>query len=117
MAISKRKRAKVWSMFGGRCAYCGCTILYEDMEVDHIVSKSFHEQNELDNMDRIENLYPSCHLCNTAKGDDSLEQFKRNLKQVRMKLERNLYYRLALKYKVLKASKFNGVFFFEKMKR
>lgn len=41
---------------------------------------------------------------------------KRNLKQMRRKLEMNLYYRVAAKYKIVKAHKFNGVFYFEKLK-
>ena len=35
-SISKEKRLKVYSIFNGKCAYCGCDIYLESFHIDHI---------------------------------------------------------------------------------
>ena len=37
MAFSKSVRQSVYEKYGGRCAYCGRKIEYNDMQVDHFV--------------------------------------------------------------------------------
>ena len=36
--ITAAQRMKVWQKYNGHCAYCGCEIMLEEMQVDHIVS-------------------------------------------------------------------------------
>lgn len=38
--MKKETRLKVYRMYDGHCAYCGRTIEYKDMQVDHIVPKT-----------------------------------------------------------------------------
>lgn len=38
--MKKETRLKVYRMYDGHCAYCGRTIEYKDMQVDHIVPKN-----------------------------------------------------------------------------
>lgn len=35
--LSKNTRRFVYDKYGGRCAYCGSKIAFEDMQVDHKV--------------------------------------------------------------------------------
>lgn len=35
--MKKEERLRVYKMYDGHCAYCGKSIKYEDMQVDHIV--------------------------------------------------------------------------------
>lgn len=38
--MKKEERLRVYKMYDGHCAYCGKSIKYEDMQVDHIVPKN-----------------------------------------------------------------------------
>lgn len=63
MAISKKTRVAVYKKFDGHCAYCGRHIAYNDMQVDHF--KPQRAWNPEDSgTDDIENLMPSCRMCN-----------------------------------------------------
>ena len=70
-AIKKADRLLTYQKFNGRCAYCGCEIKYEEMEVDHFVS---HMSNMGE--DDISNYMPACHDCNHVKVDYTITQFK-----------------------------------------
>lgn len=65
-----RERKMIYNMFGGRCAYCGCEIDWEELEVDHIVPyvKGGRTYN---------NLFPACSICNNTKGTMSVEEFRK----------------------------------------
>ncbi|MEL3914691.1 HNH endonuclease signature motif containing protein [Aeromonas caviae] len=67
---SKTKRGKVFSMFGGNCAYCGDQIMIETFHVEHVVPKSSGGANE------YVNLMPSCEGCNRTKRTWSIEEFR-----------------------------------------
>ena len=70
-AIKKSERLLTYQKFNGHCAYCGCEIKYEDMEVDHFIS---HMSNMEE--DNIDNYMPACHDCNHVKVDYTINQFK-----------------------------------------
>ncbi|EOS94737.1 HNH endonuclease [Erwinia tracheiphila] len=68
--FSETKRKIIFNKFYGRCAYCGTSVEFIDMHIDHITPKKEGGNNEL------RNLNPSCAKCNTTKGDRSLEDFR-----------------------------------------
>ena len=70
-AIKKSERLLVYQKYNGHCAYCGCEIKYEEMEVDHFIS---HMSNMGE--DTIDNYMPACHDCNHVKVDYTINQFK-----------------------------------------
>lgn len=53
--LGKAQRKRVFDMFGGRCAYCGCELSLDRFSIDHIVP--LHNGGE----DCIENMMPSCN--------------------------------------------------------
>jgi len=61
-------RSYVFHRDGARCAYCG-NARAERYELDHIVPRSRGGVN------RVSNLVVSCHDCNIAKGNQSVEEF------------------------------------------
>lgn len=75
-SITKNERLTTYEKFNGRCAYCGCNIKYEEMEVDHFKS---HKTNMGE--DNIDNYMPACHDCNHLKVDFTIEQFKKAIKR------------------------------------
>lgn len=109
--IPKSVRKKVYQKFNGRCAYCGCELAYKDMQVDHI--KSVYGNNGSND---IENLMPSCRMCNFYKSTYSLDDFRKNLETLHERLQKQYIYRLALKYGLITEHKDKIVFYFEKEK-
>ena len=86
MAISKKTREEVYNKFNGLCAYTGKP-LDEKWQVDHIfpkcsiVWKQTKEVREklgcnIDNMDSIDNLFPSIRIVNHYKRSETLEVFR-----------------------------------------
>ncbi len=72
--ISKSTKIKVWNKTGGRCWYCGCR-LKPWSDVNNTVGEIFTDVFCIDHATpkhkggngRIENLLPSCWLCNSGK--------------------------------------------------
>lgn len=47
MAISKEIRQKVYDMYNGHCAYCGCQLELKDMQIDHIKPKYLGGEDDI----------------------------------------------------------------------
>ncbi len=98
--ISKQNRLKLYKRFNGHCAYCGCKILFEEMEIDHSVPiAKTNNENSAHFISSNYNLRPTCHDCNNFKNSMSAGEFKFYLEEKLMKeLKKVLPYRIALKY-------------------
>jgi 5-methylcytosine-specific restriction endonuclease McrA len=84
--MNKNIRKQVYWKYGGHCAYCGKTIAFEDMQVDHLIplrrgdSDEFLERHHLvRGTDDMDNLMPSCRSCNFRKGEMTLDDFRKEL--------------------------------------
>lgn len=114
--MKKKKRLKVWYKYNKKCAYCGCDLEYKDMQIDHIQSKFHYEYFKLDgDINREENLNPSCRQCNFYKSSDTLEDFRKNLSTVHERLSKEFIFRLAVKHGIVEYKGFDGKFYFEKI--
>lgn len=60
-------RQFLFELFGRKCVYCDDEP--DEIEIDHVIPRS------KGGSDRISNLVPSCHKCNQAKSDVSIEEF------------------------------------------
>ena len=96
-SISKATRLKVYEKYGGRCAYCGCTLELKDMQVDHIQSVYWYN-----GANDIENYNPACRMCNFYKSTRTVEDFKKALGKLLSGLEKVFIFRLAIKYGLIK---------------
>lgn len=117
MSINRKLRDIVYNKYNGHCAYCGCEIEYEDMQVDHIVPKCRNNEQYVAKIgsDEISNMNPSCRMCNYYKRMDSIEGFRERLTDMLMRNERRPFdYRLALKYGLIKEDIKPIKFYFEK---
>ena len=60
-------------LFSYRCCYCGVsfnkTLNDSNIQIDHIFSESFRKTVSDFDFDAIENLAPSCSVCNRRKSD------------------------------------------------
>lgn len=129
--MKKETRLKVYRMYDGHCAYCGRTIEYKDMQVDHIVPKNRGMYSRWDEKqgkfaviqgeDSLENYMPACRACNFRKRDMTLEQFRAEIKRqavgllsgaAKFQMKMSIAYGLIIPQFDKKV-----VFYFEKVKR
>lgn len=107
--MNKEKRLKVYNKFGGRCAYCGKEIEYKDMQVDHIKPKC---QGGTDNID---NLFPTCRLCNHYKRECSPQVYKEwKLSTLTDKLRKIYIFRVAERYGMVDVKEWDRKFYYER---
>ena len=107
----KIDRKAVWQKYGGRCAYCGCEITIKEMQVDHVKPKRIGGSNDMDN------LNPSCRLCNHYKRAMSLEEFRTwALGGLVSRLRKIYIVRVAEKYGIITINNYDKKFYFEKIK-
>ena len=97
MGISKKVREAVYQKYNGHCAYCGREIAYKDMQVDHFYPLRAWGIEDA-GTDDISNLMPSCRMCNHYKRANSLETFRRYIKEIPRKLRQNYIYKVGSVY-------------------
>ena len=108
-SIPKKIREQVYQKYNGHCAYCGCELEYKDMQVDHVKSVFYYNGTN-----DIDNLLPSCRMCNFYKSTFTLDEFRKNLETLHERLQKLFIYRLALKYGLITEHKDKVMFYFEK---
>lgn len=95
---------------GGRCAYCGIELSYEDMQVDHV------EALRNDGKDDLANMLPACRSCNHYKHTLTVDKFREMVERGPEILARDsVAYRMAVRFGTVKPSPKKVVFFFEKV--
>lgn len=125
---NKIDRQLVWQKYGGKCAYCGEQITVKDMQVDHIIPQwnfenmvkkqgfipSFLTNLTVDDLNHIDNLNPSCRVCNKWKSGNPLEVFRNELtSQIKRLNEYSSNYRIAKKYGLIEEKPTQIKFYFE----
>lgn len=111
--FSKTFRRQVLDKTSGRCAYCGCPLSLNKMQIDHVVPLHNGGTNDIDN------LLPSCRSCNHYKDTFSIELFRDNIERIPQALDgSSVLYRIAKRYGLVHEDRKKKVeFYFEKMKR
>ena len=105
----KIDRQKVYDKYNGHCAYCGKAISIKEMQVDHILPKRNGGTNDIDN------LNPSCRLCNHYKRAANIETFRHGLLGGLIKRLMKIYiFRVALDYGMITINGWDKKFYFEK---
>ena len=105
----KIDRQKVYEKYNGHCAYCGKPITIKDMQVDHILSK------RNGGTDDIDNLNPSCRMCNHYKRAADIETLRNCLLGGLIKRLMKIYiFRVALDYRMITINGWDKKFYFEK---
>lgn len=125
--MKKELRVQVYNKYGGRCAYCGKEIAYKDMQVDHLTPKilahwyiSERAKQSMkvvgDSIDSFENLMPSCRRCNHYKRAYRLDEFRRLMKTLHKRIQKDYISKVAIDYGIVRLIPFDGIFYFEKCK-
>lgn len=100
-------RREIYNLFGGKCAYCGKKLDFDDMTVDHVLPQCKGGTND------PENTYPACYLCNNQKADMTLEEFREYISNIEEELDTNKAYRLALRFNKISVKPRDIKFYFE----
>jgi len=125
----KINRDIIYNKFKGKCAYCGHKIKIKDMQVDHIIPKStysFHMETRhkvptflshltIYDVNHVDNLFPSCQVCNLRKLNYSLEDFRSEVGELVNILEnKSQTYKLAKRFNFVTTKRVKSFkFYFE----
>jgi hypothetical protein len=125
----KIDRQIVYDKYRGHCAYCGEVISIKDMQVDHIIPQwnfvwdiknkfkvppFLIHLTELD-VNHIDNLLPTCRVCNKWKSAHSLDVFRTEIEEQLKRLnDYSSNYRIAKKYGLVKEMPSKITFYFER---
>lgn len=109
--LSKDERRNILRKTDGHCAYCGCKLKYNEMQIDHIVP--IHAGGE----DNEYNMLPACKSCNHYKGGSSLETFRKFVEKMPDTLKRDsVTYRNSVRFGLVVPKPRKVIFYYEKMK-
>ena len=115
--VKGKEREAVRNMYDGRCAYCGKR-LQKTFHVDHIVPVLRYEgerTKHAQELDALSNLRPACPRCNIWKHSMSVEEFRAEIAaQPERLLKRSAGFALAKDFKLVRISKKDVIFYFEK---
>ena len=105
---SKAEREKIYNKTNGKCAYCGCTLPYEKMQIDHVIPLN------LGGCDTEENMLAACRSCNHRKGTLTVDKFRHSIEQAPQVLLRDsVTYRNACRFGVIAPTGRKVIFYFE----
>lgn len=128
MAIKKNLRESVHKKYNCKCGYCGIDIAYNEMQVDHIIPQNgffTHIKNQwkipdflkhltINDVNHLDNLMPSCRVCNNWKATHTLDLFRDEIfEQVKRLNDYSSNYRMAKRYGLVLESVKPIVFYFE----
>lgn len=118
----REKKESVLVKYGSRCAYCGCELTMDTLQIDHIIPKNdfldYLKARQLREAgikrDDISNLNPACTPCNNSKGTCTIENFRDRLEYVVNRLRNDTpHFVLAEKYGMITVTPKKVVFYFE----
>jgi 5-methylcytosine-specific restriction endonuclease McrA len=119
MAISKKLRERIYNRFDGHCAYCGRSIEYKGMQIDHYYPQcreKFYLRRCRIDVHAESNLMPTCRRCNHYKRARTPKQFKELMKTLHERLEAIYILKVAVDFGMATILPFDGLFYFEKRK-
>lgn len=106
--LSKAQRQQVYEKCGGHCAYCGCDLEYQEMQVDHV------KPLRLGGEDGLSNMLPACRSCNHYKAARDVDGYRRYLSGIAGRLMRDsIPYQVAIRFGIVKHVKKDVTFYFE----
>ena len=112
--MKKSDRIKVWNKYRQRCSYCGKSLEYKDMQVDHLIPRLRGRRPD-SLVEVFDNFMPSCRRCNHYKHTYCLESFRGILKSLDRRVNAHYINKVALDYGIiLEVKPWDGVFYFEK---
>lgn len=111
--LTKAERKAVYNKTGGHCAYCGCELKFEDMQVDHVAPLNGWSKQGTDTLD---NMLPACRSCNHYKSIMDIETFRSMVENMTAVLARDsVTYKNAVRFGLVIPNQHPIKFYFEKL--
>lgn len=80
--LSKATRLEVLNKYDNHCAYCGCELTYEQLNVDHKIPLYYAEFGyDINYLESMDNYMPSCRSCNKYKTTYTIETFRKMIEK------------------------------------
>jgi 5-methylcytosine-specific restriction endonuclease McrA len=118
MNISLQRKMQIYNKTYGKCAYCGETLFFDKMHIDHIIPKSRFIEISKTNLkvNDINNLFPSCDMCNLSKHNQTVDEFRIMIQNCFNKLlKENCKFRILNSYGIISKTDKNIKFYFEEL--
>lgn len=113
--LKKSERMEVYNKMHGHCAYCGCDLRFEDMQVDHVIPLNGWM---VKGSDTLENMLPACRSCNHYKNRMPLEGFRKMVENMPDALMRDsVTYKNAVRFGLVEPKPHEVVFYFERLRQ
>lgn len=110
--LTLRERKYIYNLTGGRCAYCGTRIAFDDMQVDHVVPL------RKGGADTIDNMLPACRSCNHYKSTLTVEQLRKAIERMPEVLMRDsVTYKIAVRFGLVRPIPHPVTFYFEEQSK
>ncbi len=121
-------RKIVYDKCKGHCSYCGISISFKEMQVDHIIPKNEYKMLitrqfripkfllhlTINDVDHIDNLNPACRVCNKWKSTFDFELFRSEIsEQIKRVNEYSPNYRMAKRFGLVNETPKPIKFYFE----
>jgi 5-methylcytosine-specific restriction endonuclease McrA len=121
--VKKAARMEIYNKYNGHCAYCGKSLDYKDMQIDHVKPVSsakkydwFEQKYIIDNSVFLKsNMLPTCRRCNHYKRSLGLEGFREYIKTLNDRIKQIYIVKVGINFDTIQFSEWDGVFFFEKL--
>ena len=116
--LTKIQRQQVFDLCAGHCAYCGCAITLQNMQVDHLIPMELEAiaLSSGHDGDSLENMMPACRSCNNYKSSLTLEKFRLAIYRWHDVLSRDsVTYRNAVRFGQVRPAQHVPQFYFEKI--
>lgn len=119
ITINDRQTAHM--KYDGKCAYCGITLEYSKMQVDHVIPllrgtthKEAESRGIKKGLNNVDNYNPSCRSCNSSKSTFSIEMWRSELEKKSYRIKRDSStFRILERFGVVKIVKTDIKFYFE----
>ena len=109
--LTKAERQAVYDKCKGHCAYCGCSLEYKDMQVDHA------QPLRCGGVDELNNMLPTCRSCNHYKATLGVEDFRKYIEGIPKRLTRDsIPFAIGKRFGVVQEHNEPIIFYFERMK-
>ena len=109
-------RKAVYEKYHGHCAYCGKTIEFREMQVDHFIPIAKATADNQEKIYSFENLMPSCRRCNHYKRQSDIEVFRTMIESIPSKLmNREYIFKVGVDYGFFNPKDRDVKFYFERI--
>lgn len=128
--MDENLRKQVFAKYNGHCAYCGKAITIRQMQIDHFVPlRRRTSQEAIDRFNRnnvqqikkgtndLSNLMPACEICNTVKGEKTLDKFRQIIQTIGKDTLKGKNAKLSLAYGLVEYHPHSVKFYFEQSGR